>query len=126
MLYQLSYVRVHFNDSVMRMKRAIPLLLVALLATACGGHKQSKADRAAMNAEFAKIDFRIAQWTMGPGYAYNNNLEQLTRRYVAATRKYHDDLGDKEVKRRLTTEASQLAPWCLRCVDILRSEVETR
>jgi hypothetical protein len=108
------------------MKRLSPIMLVALLAAGCGGHEQSKADRAAMNAEFAKIDFRIAQWTMGPGYAYQNDLEQLTRRYVAATRKYHDDFGDKEVKRRLTNEARQLAPWCLQCVDILRREVETR
>ena len=108
------------------MKRVAPLLLTALLASGCGGHEQSKADRAAMNAEFARIDYKISNWTMGPGYADQNGLEQLTRRYVKATRKYGDDLGDKEVKRRLTVEADQLAPWCPPCVDILRREVETR
>jgi hypothetical protein len=50
---------------------------------------------------------------------------QLTHRYVAATRKYHDDLGDNEVKRRLTVEANQLAPLCPPCVDIIRREVES-
>jgi hypothetical protein len=108
------------------MKRPILLLPVALLASGCGGHKRSKAERAAMNAEFARIDYRISNWTMGPGYADQNGLEQLTRRYVAATRKYSDDLGDKEVKRRLAVEADQLQPWCPPCVDILRREAETR
>jgi hypothetical protein len=32
-----------------------------------------------MNAEFAQIDFKISNWTMGPGYADQNGLEQLTR-----------------------------------------------
>jgi hypothetical protein len=107
------------------MKRAAPLLLIALLAAGCGGHKQSKADRAKMNAEFAQIDWKISNWTMGPGYADQNGLEQLTRRYLATTRKYHDDLGDKEVRRRLTVEANQLAPLCPPCVDIIRREVES-
>ena len=108
------------------MKRAIPLFLVVLLAPGCGGHKQSKAERAAMNAEFASIDYKISNWTMGPGYADQNGLEQLTRRYIATTRKYAGDLGDTEVKRRLTVEADQLQPWCPPCVDILRREVEAR
>jgi hypothetical protein len=107
------------------MKRAVPLLLIALLASGCGGHKQSKAERSAMNAEFAQIDFKISNWTMGPGYADQNGLEQLTRRYVEATRKYGDDLGDREVKRRLTVEANQLAPWCLSCVEILKQELKS-
>jgi hypothetical protein len=98
---------------------------VAALASGCGGeHKQSKAERAAMNAEFAKIDFGIAQSTMGPGYADQQYLERLTRRYVATTRKYRDDLGDAEVNRRLTHEAEQVAPWCPPCVEILRREAK--
>jgi hypothetical protein len=105
------------------MKRVVPLLLIALLASGCGAHKQSKAERSAMNAEFAQIDFKISNWTMGPGYADQNGLEQLTRRYVKTARKYRDDLGDREVKRRLTIEANQLAPWCLSCVEILKQEL---
>jgi hypothetical protein len=107
------------------MKLAAPLLLIVLLAAGCGGDKQSKAERARMNAEFAQIDWKISNWTMGPGYADQNGLAQLTRRYVAATRKYKDDLGDTEVKRRLTVEANQLAPWCPPCVDIIRREVKS-
>ena len=107
------------------MQRAVPLLLIALLASGCGGHKQSKAERSAMNAEFAQIDFKISNWTMGPGYADQNGLEQLTRRYVKTTRKYRDDLGDSEAKRRLTVEADQLGPWCPTCVGILRQELES-
>jgi hypothetical protein len=101
------------------------LVAVCLLASGCGGDKQSKADRAAMNAEFAKIDFRIAQMTMGPGPAdHQEGLEQATRRYAAAIRKYRDELGDREVNRRLSHEAEQVAPWCPACVGILRHEAE--
>ena len=108
------------------MKRVAPLVLVALLVAGCGGHEQSKAERAAMNAEFAQIDWKISNWTMGPGYADQNGLEQLTHRYVAATRKYKDALGDKEVKRRLAVEANQLAPWCPPCVDVIRRELKSK
>jgi hypothetical protein len=107
------------------MKLAAPLLLIVLLAAGCGGDKQSKAERARMNAEFAQIDWKISNWTMGPGYADQSGLERLTRSYVAATRKYKDALGDKEVRRRLTVEANQLAPWCPPCVDLIRREVES-
>lgn len=107
----------------MRRLAVLPLLLFA--ATGCGSHGQSKADRAKMNAEFAQIDWKISNWTMGPGYADQNGLEQLTRRYIAATRKYKDALGDKEVNRRLVAEADQLAPWCPPCVGIIRSEMKS-
>ena len=100
------------------------LVAIAFCAAGCGGNKQSKAERAAMNAEFAKIDFRIAQWTMGPGHTDQTALEALTRRYVATTQKYRDDLGDTEVNRRLSHEAEQVAPWCPSCVEILRRESE--
>ena len=104
----------------------VALLAVALCASGCGGsgHKQSKEERAAMNKEFANIDFQIAQYTMGPGYADKNGLEQATRRYVAAIRKYRDDLGNGEVNRRLSHEAEQVGPWCGRCFEILRRESE--
>jgi hypothetical protein len=107
------------------MRHVGTMILVALLASGCGGHKQSKAEKAAMNAEFAKIDYAISMSTprsLGANQAY---LEQLTHRYVAATRKYADDLGDDQVKRRLATEAEQLAPWCPSCVEILKRELES-
>jgi hypothetical protein len=102
------------------------LFAIPLLAAGCGGHdKQSKADRAAMNSEFAHIDFRIAQWTMGPGPTNETALKALTRRYAATARKYRDDLGDAEVNRRLSHEAEQVAPSCPPCVEILRREAES-
>jgi len=107
------------------MKCVALLLLLVPLAAGCGGQKQSKAERAKMNAEFAQIDWKISNWTMGPGYADQNGLEKLTRSYVATTRKYKDALGDTEVKRRLAVEANQLAPWCPPCVDVIRHELKS-
>lgn len=104
------------------MRRAGVVLLVAALAAGCGGHKQSKAERAAMNAEFARIDYAISNSTLGAPPANEANLERLTHRYVDATRKYADDLGDDDVKQRLADEAEQLEPWCLPCVEILNRE----
>ena len=101
------------------------LFAIPVLAAGCGGHdKQSKADRAAINSEFAHIDFRIAQWTMGPGPTNQKALKTLTRRYAATARKYRGDLGDADVNRRLTHEAEQVAPSCPPCVEILRREAE--
>jgi len=107
-------------------KSLMLLVAISVFASSCGGQdKQSKADRAAMNAEFARIDFRIAQYTMGPGPASEKSLEALTRRYVATTRKYRDDLGAAEVHRRLEHEAEQVAPSCPPCVEIIRREAES-
>jgi hypothetical protein len=100
-------------------------ILVALVTAGCGGHKQSKAEKAAMNAEFTKIDYAISiasPRSLGANQAY---LEQMTHRYIAVTHRYADDLGDDEVKRRLATEAEQLAPWCPTCVEILKREAES-
>jgi thiamine biosynthesis lipoprotein ApbE len=99
------------------------LVLLALLAAGCGGHKQSKAEKAKMNTEFARIDYAISTSSPRSLGANQGALEQLTHRYVATTRKYADDLGDNEVKRRLATEAEQLAPWCPSCVEILKQEL---
>ena len=79
-----------------------------------------------MNAEFARIDYAISTATPGIlGYANQNGLEQLTRQYVDTTRKYPDDLGDREVKRGSRSRPNQLAPWCPPCVGILKQELES-
>jgi hypothetical protein len=51
-------------------------------------------------------------------------LELMTRKYVATTRtrKYRDDLGDAEVKKRLTDEVAQVQSWCLPCGVLLYRE----
>jgi len=104
----------------------VMLTAISFLLAGCGSgeQKQSKEDRAAMNKEFAQIDFNIAQTTMGPGYPNQKLLKQLTRRYVVVTHKYRDDLGKAEVDRRLTHEAEQVGPHCLPCVEILRREAQ--
>jgi hypothetical protein len=56
------------------------LALIAVLAAGCGGHKQSKAEKAPMNAEFAKIDHTLSTASprsLGANQAY---LELMTRK----------------------------------------------
>ena len=106
------------------MNRLAPLLLVALLAAGCGGsgHKQTNAERIAMEGEFSKLALNIGGATMGSGPADETFMEQLTHQYVKLTRKYAKNLGDTEVKKRLTDEVAQIQPWCLPCVSILYRE----
>lgn len=75
-----------------------------------------------MDAEFTRIDYAMSNSTLGAPPANEENLERLTLQYVEATRKYGDDLGEREVERRLRTKAEELQPWCLRCVEILDQE----
>jgi len=105
------------------MKTSAGLLLAAALLVGCGGHKQSAAEKAAMEARFAELDYAMSSVTLSAP-PYNENLEGLTEQYVKAIRKYHDDLGDDELKRRLADKAVELAPYCLPCVGMLDQERE--
>ena len=78
-----------------------------------------------MNAEFAQIDYEISNCRRWAPATPTRTARAVHTQYVATTRKYADDLGDNEVKRRLATEAQQLAPWCPSCVGILRQELES-
>ena len=49
-------------------------------------------------------------------------MEQFTNDYINLTRKYADDLGNAEVKKRLTDEVPQVQPWCLQCGVLLLRE----
>jgi len=98
--------------------------VVVLALAGCGGHGLSQADRERMNAEFARIDLSIPNMTLGGQPANQAGLEQLTKKYVATTRKYADGLGDDAVRQRLGDEADQLRPWCLRCSALLEQERE--
>jgi hypothetical protein len=49
-------------------------------------------------------------------------MERYTNDYIGLTRKYADDLGDAEVKKRLTNEVAQIQPWCLPCGVLLYRE----
>ena len=105
------------------MKRAAGLLLAAAVLAGCGGHKQSAAEKAAMDARFAELDYAMSSVTLSAP-PYIENLEGLTRQYVEAIRKYDDDLGGNEVKRRLADKAVELEPYCLPCAGVLESERE--
>ena len=100
------------------------LLLLAVLAAGCGEkrHHQTEAERAKMENEFSQVAMNIANATVTTGPAVDATMEQLTNDFIALTRKYADDLGDVEVKKRLADEVSQVQPWCLPCGVLLYKE----
>lgn len=75
-----------------------------------------------MENEFGRLQVRIGEATKGSGPAVEPVMERYTNDYVALTQKYADDLGNDEVKTRLTDEVSQVQPWCLVCGEILLRE----
>ena len=100
------------------------LLLLAVLAGGCGEkrHHQTEAERAKMENEFSQVAMNIANATVTTGPAVDATMEQLTNDFIALTRKYADDLGDVEVRKRLADEVSQVQPWCLPCGVLLYKE----
>jgi hypothetical protein len=81
-------------------------------------------ERAKMENEFGQVQVEIGTVTKGSGPADETVMEQYTHDYVALIRKYADDLGDDEVKNRLTDEVAQVQPWCLPCGETLLRESE--
>jgi hypothetical protein len=109
------------------MKRLAPLLLIAALAAGCGEkqHHQTEAERIKMENQFGHLFVNIGEATKGSGPADETVMERLTTQYIALTRRYADDLGDKEVKQRLTDALPQIQPWCLPCgVTLLRESAK--
>ena len=106
------------------MRRLAPLLLIAVMAAGCGEtrHHQTEAERIKMESEFAKVAIDIGGATMGSGPAVETVMERFTNDYIGLTRKYADDLGNAEVKKRLTDELPQVQPWCLQCGVLLIRE----
>ena len=106
------------------MRRLALLIVIALLAAGCGekGHPQTEAERVKMESEFSQVAMNIANATITSGPADETTMEQFTNDYIALTRKYADDLGDAEVKKRLTDEVAQVQPWCLQCGVLLYRE----
>jgi hypothetical protein len=106
------------------MKRAASLLVIPLLAAGCGGgrHHQTEAERVKMENEFSQVALSVAGATVTTGPADETVMVRLTNDYIALTRKYADDLGDAEVKSRLSNEVTQVQPWCLPCGALLLQE----
>jgi hypothetical protein len=99
-------------------------MLIALLAAGCGEkkHHQTEAERVKMENEFSQVAMDIANGTITTGPADEATMEQFTNDYIKLTRKYADDLGHAEVKKRLGDEVSQVQPWCLECGVLLLRE----
>lgn len=109
------------------MKLLAPLLLLAVLAAGCGEkrHHQTAAERAKMENEFGHAMVNFGEATKGSGPADETLMEQLTNQYIALTRKYADDIGNAQVKQRLTDALPQVQPWCLSCgVTLLRERAK--
>ncbi len=106
------------------MRRLSLLLLIALLAAGCGEkqHHQTEAERVKMENEFSQVALNIGNIARGTGPADEATMVQYTTDYIKLTRKYSDDLGDAEVKKRLTDEVPQVQPWCLQCGVLLDRE----
>ena len=100
------------------------LLLIALLAAGCGEkqHHQTEAERVKMENEFSQVVLKIGTLTRGSGPADDTAMEQYTNDYIELTRKYANDIGDAQVKQRLTDEVPQVQPWCLQCGVLLARE----
>ena len=75
-----------------------------------------------MESEFSELALSIAGATVTSGPADDKVMERFTNQYINLTRKYRDDLGEAEVKKRLTVEVAQVQPWCLPCGVLLYRE----
>ena len=99
-------------------------MLIALLAAGCGEgrHKQTEAERVKMENEFSRVALNIGNLARGTGPADETAMVQFTTDYIELTRKYSNDLGDAEVRKRLADEVPQVQPWCLQCGVLLDRE----
>ena len=104
------------------MKRACGLLLAVILLAGCGDDTPN-VDRKRMNARFDTLNYQMSDAELAPP-PYVENLERLTRRYLALIHEYEDTLGADEIKNRLAEKASELEDYCLSCATTLRSERE--
>jgi hypothetical protein len=98
---------------------------LVLVLTACGGSKQSETDKAFMDVEFSIVDLTIAQQVARSARDGSGQLERPTQQYITLTRKYEDELGEKEIRRRLADKATEVQDWCASCAAALDRERET-
>ena len=75
-----------------------------------------------MQGEFSQVASTSPNANVTTGPADETTMEQFTNDYINLTRKYADDLGNAEVKKRLGDEVSQVQPWCLQCGVLLLRE----
>src|SRR4051812_41173145 len=103
----------------MRIRVLTAGVAVALFA-GCGDSRPAATK--AMEAKFQAIDYRMSTLETTAA-AYNHTyLEKATEQYILLVRKYADQLGSDEVKRRLVQKEDEVAPFCLPCVSTLDDE----
>ena len=102
------------------MKSAAVLLLAAVLLGGCGDNGSD--DRKAIDAKFDKVDYAMSSIEINAP-PYEENLEKVTQQYIALIRKYADDLGEDEVRRRLADKVSELEPYCVPCSGMVSDEL---
>jgi hypothetical protein len=96
------------------------LLLALLFLVACGDTRS--AARRALDTKFELMDYKMASLET-QSVAYNNtHLLRATQQYVALVRKYADQLGRGEARRRLIDQGNEVGPYCLPCKATLESE----
>lgn len=94
------------------MKRGVGALVLAILLTGCGG-KSSSAQEA--NSKLDALEATIATQYETAATPYNDYLDKATKRYIALVKRYADQIGHKEARQRLVSEANSVSSFCTPC-----------
>jgi protein involved in sex pheromone biosynthesis len=92
------------------------LLLAVLLVSGCGDQ------RTPVEKQLADVDYKMANLEVGVSPSAHL-LTQLTRQYIALTRKYADALGPAQVKQKLEAKELELQAYCLPCSGLVTKEL---
>jgi type III secretory pathway component EscR len=101
------------------MRRGAGVLVLAMLLAGCGG-KASSAQRA--NDKLDALEAKIATQYETAATPYNDFLQKATKQYIALVRRYADQLGPKEARRRLVSESNDVSSFCPPCAGDLLDE----
>jgi hypothetical protein len=78
-----------------------------------------------MENRFDQIDYQMSRLETGTSSYNLDHIEAQTQKFIALVRRYQDELGPAEAKRRLTEKADELRSYCLPCVSTLEDEAKT-
>ena len=95
--------------------------MVAILLTGCGSQSGSEKG---MNAKFDDLDLKMATEYETAANPYNHLLDKATEQYIALVRRYADQLGPAEAKRRLVAKGDEVGPFCPPCAGQLYDEAK--